>query len=707
MSWDRAKTFEAIYNMDLGQFYHVTFDMKTPYNVYGGLQDNYTWGGPSAVRSRQGITNDDWSSIQGGDGFEAIVDPMDPRTIYAESQDGNIVRVDRVSNERKNIRPVAARGEPPLRWNWNTPIVVSVHDHNTIYVGANKVFKSTDRGQTWTAISGDLTQNVDRETLSIMGVAAKDIKIAKNDGVQSSGNLVTLAESPKTPGVLWAGSDDGLVHQTKDGGKTWTDVTSKFTGVPKNSYVSQVTPSAHNDGVVYVTFDNHYQDDYKSYVYASVDGGSNFRSIGEGLPKGHAVTTFAEDPKNPNVVYTGTEFGLFVSPDRGGSWKRIKANLPTVPIHEIQFHPRDNDMILATHGRSIWILDDATPFQQYAEATKSPAYLFDIRGATYFNQANDRGFVADKAFFGKNPAYGAFITYYLASEAKDVALRIKDASGTQVREITGNDLRNFRKAGLNRFNWDLRHQPLPPVPGLGGGPGGAGGGGGGGGFGGGGNNGPNVLPGEYRVTLVVDGKEISTKPVRVSGDPDMPMTDTERRTWHDTALNLHDMQKVANDAAAAVAALGPQITAVESLSKTAANLAPAAKSAIADAQTKIADLRRRLGVNAPPAAPAGGEAPAPFEANQGGGGGGGGGFGGQNQNVRGTLGQIKGGVMGSTSMPTAQQIRQAGEAREDLVKVISDTNALIAAVPALYDTVGAANLKPSPRNPVGPVPPAR
>ncbi|MEO8678419.1 MAG: hypothetical protein ABI665_05195 [Vicinamibacterales bacterium] len=698
-SWDRGKTWDGIYNMDLGQFYHVTFDMKTPYNVYGGLQDNYTWGGPSAVRSRQGIVNDDWVSIQGGDGFEAIVDPADPRTIYAESQDGNIVRVDRVSNERKTIRPVAARGEPPLRWNWNTPIVVSPHDHNTIYVGANKVFKSTDRGQTWTAISGDLTENTDRESLSLMGVAAKDIKIAKNDGVQSYGNLVTLAESPKVPGVLWAGSDDGVVHMTRDGGKTWTNVTSKFNGVPKNSYVSQVTPSMHDDSVVYVTFDGHTNDDYTSYVFASVDGGTNFRSIGEGIPKGHTITTFAEDPKNASVVYSGTEFGLFVSPDRGGTWKRIRANLPTVPIHEIVFHPRDNDMILATHGRSIWILDDATVVQRQAEAMKSAAYLVEMRAATYFNQANDRGFVTDKPFFGKNPPYGAIITYYLNAEAKDVALRIKDASGTLVREITGNDLRTARKAGFNRAVWDLRHQPLIPLPGA---P--QGGGGGGGGFGGGGNNGPNVLPGEYRVTLVVDGKDVSTKPVRVSGDPDMPMTDNERRTWHDTALSLHEMQKVANDAATAVTALGPQITAVETMSKSASNLPAAAKTAIADAQTRIADLRRRLGVTAPRPVEPGSEA-APFEA--GGGGGGGGGFGGQNQNVRGQLGQTKGQVMGSTSMPTAQQIRTAGELREDLTKVVTDTNALITAVSALYDAVGAPNLKPAPRAAVGPLPTPR
>ena len=684
VSYDKGTTWEGIYNMDLGQFYHVTYDMETPYNVYGGLQDNYTWGGPSAVRSRLGIVNDDWFSIHGGDGFEAQVDPKDPRTIYAESQDGNISRVDRISNERKSIRPLPARGEAPLRWNWNTPILISPHDSNTIYVAANKVFKSTDRGQSWTAISPDLSEATDREGLSLMGVAAKDVKIAKNDGVQSYGNIVQLVESPKQAGVLYAGTDDGQVHMTKDG-KTWTNITTRFPGVPKNAYVSRLSPSSHEVNVVYASFDNHRNDDMGTYVYASVDGGNNFRSIGEGIPKGHTVTAMAEDPKNPSVLYSGTEFGLFVSPDRGGRWSRLKSNLPTVPIHEIVFHPRDNDMIVATHGRSIWILDDATPLQQAAEAMKTDAFLFDLRGAMQFNQANDRGFVTDKPFLGKNPTYGAPISFYLSKPQTDVALRIRDGAGNQVREITGNDLRSARGAGINRIYWDLRYQPLPPLAGQ---P--PAGGGGGGGFGGGGNNGPNVLPGEYRVTLVVDGKDVATKPVRVIGDKDMPMTDADRKTWHDTALGLHELQRIANAAAEAVTTLGTQVTAAEALVKTAANVPAAGKTALADVNTKLADLRRRLGIG------------------QGQGqGGGGGGFGGQQGNVRGQLGQTKGQLMGSTSMPTAQQVRGAAEAREDLVKLVADTNELIAAVPAIYDALGAAGAKPAALKPVGPLPAAR
>jgi photosystem II stability/assembly factor-like uncharacterized protein len=693
ISYDRGKTWEGIYNMDLGQYYHVGYDMAKPYNLCGGLQDNYTWCGPSAVRSRNGIVNDDWTQIQGGDGFEAVMDPTDPRIVYAESQDGNIVRVDRVTNERKAIRPLPARGEQPLRWNWNTPIHISPHDPKTIYVGANKVFKSTDGGQSFTAISPELTQAVDREGLSLMGVVGKDVKIAKNDGVQSYGNLVQLVESPKQAGLIYAGADDGSVQMTRDGGKTWTNITSKFPGAPKNGYVSGLVASAHDVNTVYAAFDGHWNDDFNNYLYASADGGNTWRSISEGLPKGQVVNTVTEDPKNPNVLYAGTEFGLFVTPDRGGSWDRIRANLPTVPVHEIVIHPRDNDMIVATHGRSLWILDDATPIQQAAEARRADAFLFDIRPAMQFNLANDRGFMTDKPFRGRNPDYGALVTYHLRSEPKQLALRIQDASGTTVREISGNDLRNARKAGMNRVAWDLRHQPLPPsATQQGGGPGG---GGGGGGFGGGGgNNGPNVLPGDYRVTLVVEGKDVATKPVRVTTDMAVQMTDAERKTWHDTALALHDLQKTANEAADAVNELGRQFQALEGLVKGATNVPSSATSAMDETLKKLTDLRRRLGVPAPGQQASGGGA-------GGGGGGGGGGFGGgQNPNVRGTIGQTKGQVMNSTSLPTAQQTRVTNESREDLTKVVQDTNALIAELPALYDKIGVSALKPAALKPI-------
>ncbi|MFN2446188.1 MAG: WD40/YVTN/BNR-like repeat-containing protein [Vicinamibacterales bacterium] len=673
ISYDKGKNWEAVYNMDLGQFYHVGVDMETPYNVCGGLQDNYTWCGPSAVRSRQGIVNDDWKSIQGGDGFEAVIDPKDSRTVYAESQDGNIVRVDRLTNERKAIRPIAPRGEPPYRWNWNTPIVISAHTPGTVYVGGNRVFKSTDRGQSFTPISPDLTENTDRETLSLMGVAAKEFKIAKHDGVQSYGNLVALVESPRRAGLLYAGADDGTVYMTNDDGKTWTNITAKFPNRAKNAYVSGLVASAADERTVYASFDNHYNDDYNNYVYASADGGNNFRSIGEGIPKGQVVMTIAEDPKNPNVLYAGTEFGIYVTPDRGGSWERLDAGLPTVPVHEIVFHPRDNDMIVGTHGRSFWILDDATPIQQLADARRADTYLFDMRPAMQYNQANDRGFISDKPFFGKNPTYGAPISFFLKGEAKEVALRIRDASGGTVREIGGNDVRDARKAGINRVNWDLRHEPLPPPP-----PGQPTGGGGGG-FGAGTLNGPNVLPGEYRVTLVVDGKEVGTKPVRVTGDTAIEITDADRKTLHGTALALHELHRSATEAADSVTELNRQYQALEGLLKSDAT-PPAVKTSMEEASKRLTELRRRLGVGQGP-------------------GFGGGGFGGgPNPNVRGQIGQVKGQVMGSTSLPTATQMRQATEMREDLAKVIDEVNTVITStMPTLYKHLGA---QPTPLKPL-------
>jgi photosystem II stability/assembly factor-like uncharacterized protein len=691
ISWDKGRTWEGIYNLDLGQYYHVGFDMETPYNLCGGLQDNYTWCGPSAVRSRNGIVNDDWYQIQGGDGFEAVIDPNDPDTIYAESQDGNVVRVNRRTNERKTIRPLPNRGESGYRWNWNTPIHISPHSSSTIYVGGNRVFKSTDRGQTWVPISPDLTQNTDRETLALMGVTAKDFTIAKHDGVQSYGNLVQLAESPKQANVLYAGADDGSVNMTKDGGKTWTNVSARFPNMPKNAYVSGLIASAHDANTVYVSFDNHMNDDYNNYVYASVDGGTNFRYIAESLPKGQVVMTIAEDPKNPAVLYAGTEFGLFVSTDRGGSWQRVRSGLPTVPIHEIVFHPRENDMIVATHGRSIWILDDATPIQQAGEAMRADAFLFDSgRPAMQFNTANDRGFVTDKPFRGRNPTFGAPISYYLKGEVPpaNLALRIRDGAGNVVRTISGDDLRNANKAGINRVHWDLRYQPLPAQPQQGGG-------GGGGGFGGGGGtNGPFVMPGEYRVTLVVNNKDIATKPVRVIGDTAVQWTDADRKTWHDTALSFHRLQEQANEAADAVTQLGSHYQTLESLLKTAANVPAEARTAIEAAGKQLTDLRRRLGVTAPGQQPQGG-----------GGGGGGGGFGGgqNNPNVRAQFGQVKGQIMGSHSLPSEQQQRALTQGREDLTRVISDTNALITTIPTLFDKVGAGGLKPAALKPVRPL----
>ncbi|HEX9754690.1 MAG TPA: hypothetical protein VGA42_03250, partial [Gemmatimonadales bacterium] len=387
ISFDKSKTYVWLNNLPVAQFYHASYDMGSPYTVCGGLQDNNTWCGPSAVRSRSGIANDDWFVVQGGDGFVGIIDPSDTRIIYAESQDGNMSRIDRITNERQPIRPEPPEAERPYRWNWDTPMMLSPHDPATVYVGANRLLKSTDRGHSWTAISADLTRAIDRDTMELLGVKGKDIRIARNDGVGAYGTLFTIAESRLKAGLLWTGSDDGLVQVSRDGGATWTNVTRGIPGAPALGYVSKVEPSKFAEGTVYVTFDAHRTGDYGAYVYASTDHGSTWRAIGGTLPAGVVARTITEDQKNADVLYLGAETGLWVTVDRGRQWHRVKANLPTVPIYEITLHPRENDMILATHGRAIWILDDLTPFQQYAEGRAAGAFLFDIAPATQWSLA--------------------------------------------------------------------------------------------------------------------------------------------------------------------------------------------------------------------------------------------------------------------------------------------------------------------------------
>jgi photosystem II stability/assembly factor-like uncharacterized protein len=413
-SYDMAKTWNFVPNLPVGLFYHVSYDMATPYNVCGGMQDNYNWCGPSQVRGSAGIAGFHWSTLQGGDGFVVLQDPTDYRIAFSESQDGNIVRVDRVTGETIGVRPMPAPGEPALRWHWDTPIALSPHDPKVVWAAGNKVFRSTDRGLSWVAVSNDLTNEANRDDIEVMGVKGRDITIARNDGIAAWPAIVSFAESPKRAGVLYAGTDDGNLHVTRDGGKKWVNVFETIQGVPKQIYVSEVVPSRFDEAIVYATFDGHRQNDFDTYIYASNDYGQTWRSIVANL-KGEIARTLTEDLKNPDVLYLGTETGLFVTLDRGRSWSRIKANLPTVRIDEIVLHPRDNAMILATHGRAIWILDSLSPIQEYAAAasTTADARLFSPPASvTYRRPVRDRNyeFWGDQVFYGENPPQAAVIS---------------------------------------------------------------------------------------------------------------------------------------------------------------------------------------------------------------------------------------------------------------------------------------------------------
>jgi photosystem II stability/assembly factor-like uncharacterized protein len=412
-SYDQGKTWVFVPNLPVGLFYHVSYDMATPFNVCGGMQDNYNWCGPSAVRGSAGIANHHWTTIQGGDGFVVLQDPESPRVIYSESQDGNMVRVDRVTGETMSIRPQATTGEPALRWHWDTPIILSPHDPKVVYTAAQKVFRSTDRALSWTPISADLTSGTSRNDIVTMGLKGSEIRIAKDDGIAAWPTVVALTESPRRAGVLYAGTDDGNLQVSRDTGKTWTSVYSKLPNAPKGGFVSELAASRFDEGTVYATIDDHRQNNFDTYIYVSHDFGQSWRSATGNL-SGEVVKTITEDLRNQDVLYLGTETGLFISIDRAKTWTRVRGNLPSVRIDEIALHPRDNAMILATHGRSLWVLDHLEPVQEYAaaQATSADAKLFTLPPmAMYRRPARDRNyeFWGDQTFFGENPPQAAVV----------------------------------------------------------------------------------------------------------------------------------------------------------------------------------------------------------------------------------------------------------------------------------------------------------
>jgi photosystem II stability/assembly factor-like uncharacterized protein len=686
VSYDMSKTWVFFPNLPVGLFYHVSYDMATPFNVCGGMQDNYDWCGPSQVRGAAGIANHNWTTIQGGDGFVALQDPADFRIVYAESQDGNMTRYDRVTGESMNIRPQATPGEPPLRFQWDTPLTMSPHDPKVIYAPANKVLRSADRGLSWTAISPDLTSGANRDDIVTMGVKGREIQISRNDGIAAWPAITTFAESPKRAGVLYAGTDDGHLHVSRDG-KTWIDVIGKVPGLPKDIYVSRVVPSRFDEGTVYATFDGHRQNDFSTYIYASGDFGQTWRAMNANLT-GEVARTLTEDTRNPDVLYLGTETGLFVSTDRAKSWVRVKANLPTVRIDEITLHPRDNAMILATHGRSIWILDQIAPFQEYATAQAAEAKLYTPPPTLMYRRpASDRNyeFWGDQTFFGENPPQAALIAWQIKKTVGEVKLTITDAAGKEVREISGAVLAASNKAGYQATCWDLRVQPLPPSPAASAGQAGArggaaatatspfgagcasGGGRGGGGFGGagGGNAGPFVLPGTYTVSLVVDGRTVDSKPLKVVADPDVVVTAIERKKLFDMAMEMHELQRIANQVQAEITPLNARVAAIKK-EIASRNDVPA------DVKTAVDGLATDLGAVVPKfAAPAGGR-----------GGGGGGGAVTPPVSVAGRIIQAKNGMMGGM-WPTALTIRAYDEAKARAPKAMAEANAAIAKASAL------------------------
>jgi len=707
-SYDQAKSWQFIPNLPVGLFYHVSFDMETPFNICGGMQDNYSWCGPSRSRFGRGIVNNDWFQILGGDGFHAIPDPRDSRTVYTESQNGNMIRRNVVTGESRSIRPNALTVTPrpdstdTYRWQWDAPMLLSTHDAGVLMVAANKVFVSRDRGDSWNAISPDLTTNAKRDTITTMGLQGKDITIATHDGISQWPAIVSLGESPKRAGVIWTGTDDGTVSVTMDNGATWRNVSGNIPGLKKWAYVGEVVPSRYDAGRAYVVVANYRQNDYAPYLWVTEDSGSTFTRIDAGLP-GEVTRTLTEDPRNQEVLYVGTETGLFVSLDRGKVWKRFQANLPNVRVDEIAIHPRDNAMVVATHGRAVFVLDDLSPVQELAAAKQATRTLtiFTPTRALQWKYKDDRNdeFWGHQWFTGENPPADAVIQYHVVSAPR--ALMVRISSGERVvREMLVPEAK--RAVGIHAMCWDMRHAPISvaAAAAAGGGAGGAGArpsvdppvpgtraplpdagyrprnpcgtpAGGGGGFGGGGANvGPYVTPGTYTVSLVVENTVVDSKPLVVVADPEVRLTAQQRTAYDRLAMELHDQHRTTAAVVARLNTLRTQIAAAQAKidSTPSLRLARADSTRFAEVKAGYETIRGRfglaiLGVTAPVT------------------GGGFGGFGGgaapNAANVYGRFTAIKTNLLSIWETPSAALQLQARETGRELERAVKDAEDLL------------------------------
>jgi photosystem II stability/assembly factor-like uncharacterized protein len=506
-------------NLPVSQFYHVSVDDSDPYRVYGGLQDNSSWVGESQYPG--GITNAQWENMYGGDGFWMFPDPADPDYIYAEYQGGEIARVNRRTHEARNIKPRPNYNEK-LRFNWNTPIALSPNEKGTIYIGAQFLFRSRDHGQTWQRISPDLTTNdPEKQKQEQSGGVTVD-----NSSAEMHTTIYSISESPKDKSLIWVGTDDGNLQVTRDGGKTWTNVAGNVPGLPKNSWVSWVQATNFDAGTAYAAFDRHTFGDMAPYVFRTTDYGKTWTPLvtpqeSKGV-RGYAHVV-KEDVVKPNLLFLGTEFGLFVSIDGGKSWAQYKGNhFPAVAVRDLGIQPRENDLVLATHGRGIWIVDDITPLRALTPdlLTQEVAFV-SARPVQQRIEGSGGWSNGDAVFVGDNPPEAAVITYYQRARHLfgKIKLEVLDASGRVVDELPAS-----KRPGLNRVTWTMREKPprVPPAAQIA--------------FAG--IRGPRLLPGVYTVRLTKAGKVSETK-LTVGLDRRAKFSEADRKAQFDAAMRVH------------------------------------------------------------------------------------------------------------------------------------------------------------------------
>jgi len=658
-SWDGTRHWRIFDNIPLGQFYAVGYDMRDPYYVCGGLQDNDAWCGPSNSRSYHGIRNQDWYETTYGDGFYTIVDPTDSTIVYSESQGGNMNRYDLTTGEKTPMRPITGPREngdtaKEYRFNWNSPLQLSPHDPRIVYLGANYLLRSRDRGMSWEEVGGvDLTKRIDRDTLPIMGVPGSEPMMSIHDGTSTYGNITILAESPLERGVIWVGTDDGNVQLSRDDGDTWANVVGAIPGVPPRTYVSRIEPSAHVAGRAYVTLDGHRNGDYAPYAFVTEDYGASWRRITGGLPDGWSVNVITEHHRTPDLLFLGNEIGVYVSIDRGLGWTRLKGNLPTVPVDDILVHPRENDLIVGTHGRSVWILGDVTPLEHLTAAVLAqPGEIFPIRASVMWAQRGDWPFYG-ATYSAANPDRGAIIRYYLRDgiQDEDFALTIRSSDGAHVRTLEAPS-----EAGVNEVVWDWRHDP--PYR-----PSGRGGGGGRGGRGGGPPQGPIVEPGTYTVGMSV-GDASYTSSVEIIADPRRPMTVADRAVREQALMSLHTLAVPIYEAGQAADRLRAQLDAAEALIERADEPAAELSEVLEAIREALEGIDDDLG-----------------EARQ-------------NANVASA-------IQGSSTRPTADQLWQVDHAWSLVPGIVDRINDLATSrVPGLHEQLYAPGVRPMIPEPV-------